>query len=149
MLTEFKSEYSHYFIDKWDRLQGEHKIWHGNGILASISIFVDHLQQGEYKEWHKNGQLAVQCYFVNDFRHGEYKSWYSNGKEHQSCFYVKGTQHGEFKWVSNDGYKLLNCFYVNGHRVPFKEIPRPQTPEELMMFKLKYDLQLLSTEGIC
>ena len=85
-----------------------------------------HCLQGEFKSWWSNGKLEVHCVYINDKRHGEFKQW--------------------------DSYGQLNvhCFYVDDEYVSFDEIPLPTTSEELMLFKLKYDLQLLSdTTSAC
>jgi len=46
-----------------------------------------HNVQGEYKVWHGNGQLKVYCIYKDNVLHGEYKSWYSDGQPQYHCFY--------------------------------------------------------------
>lgn len=106
-------------------------------------------KQGEFKQYWE-GVLGIQCFYVNDYEHGEYKVWYESGNQLEAHYiYKNGQLHGEYKEWYENGQLSLHFFYVNGEPVSFNEIPYPTTPEELMYFKLKYDLPLLPKEDKC
>lgn len=88
---------------------------------------------------------STQHFFVDEQarRQGEYKLWHDNGQLWVHCFYVDNNWDGEFKTWHNDGTLYNHCFYVNDTEVSFDEIPYPETEEDRMYFKLKYNLQLL------
>ena len=123
MLIEIKNKYEHYFEDNQGR------------------------KQGEYKTWWENGNLNRHGFYVNDVYHGEYKAFRANGKPFNHCFNVNGSTHGEYKSWREDGSVWEHCFYVDDREVSFDKIPYPITPEEVMLFKLKYNLQLLPVEN--
>ena len=120
MLKEVKTKNEHYFVDTLDRIQGE------------------------YKRVNESGQLCKQCFYVDDKVHGEFTLWDSDGLIWKQCCFINGRVRGECRvWKYLIGE--YDCyFFVDGNRVSFDEIPLPTTMEELMLFKLKYDLQLLS-----
>lgn len=68
---------------------------------------------------------------------------------HYHCFMTgEGKCHGEFKQWEN-GKLIKHCFYVNHIETSFDEILYPQTPEDRLYFKLKYNIPLLPVETIC
>lgn len=79
-----------------------------------------------------------------DQKQGEYKSWWSHDYRSVHCFYLNDKKHGEYKYWNYSGQLAIHCFYVDGDPVRFSEIPYPKTNKELMLFKLKYDLSLIS-----
>ena len=119
MLREITNKHQHYFRDEKGLYQGEFKTWRKDGTLWAHGIYVDGKVHGEYKRWWANGERSEHSFYRNDKHHGEYKSWHENGQ------------------------LQYHCFFVNGTEVSFDEIPYPTTPEERMLFVLKYDLQLL------
>ena len=125
MLRETKTEYYHFFEDEKGHKQGVYKVTWSNGHLMVLGFCINDHFVGEYKSWHRNGQLETYCYYAHDMRHGEYREWRASGS------------------------LVKHCFYVNNKEVTFNEISYPKTPEELMLFKLKYDLQLLPVEQTC
>ena len=125
MLREIKTDTEHYFEDEHGRIQGEYKQWWDTGQLWEHSYYVDSQRQGEYKEYYENGTLKFHL------------------------FYNKGWYHGEYKECWADGQILSHCFYVNDKKKSFKILPLPVTPEERMLFLLKYDLPLLPVEMKC
>lgn len=149
MLREIKNQFIHLFKDEQDRKQGELKIWHNNGQLEEHCFYIDNMLQGEFKHWYDNGTLSEHCFYVDNVRDGEYKEWWANGQLEEHCFYVNGDLHGEFKQWDEEGELLEHCFHIEGEHVCFVRIPYPNTEEDRMYFKLKYDLQLLPVEQTC
>lgn len=125
MLREFNLKNVHYFVDDRNRYQGEFKRWWDNGQIMQHLFYIDGKKHGEFKTWHKNCRPWRHCFFINDRVHGECKEWYV------------------------DGQIRSHCFYNDGEQVSFEEIPYPTTPEDLMYFKLKYNLLLLPVETKC
>ena len=122
MLREVITERVHYFLNE-------------NGLY-----------HGEYRDWHKNGRQWEKSYYINGGLFGEFKLWDEDGQLVQHCFYKDSSLHGECKTWNSSGEIELHLFYVDGKSI---EIDYPKTDEELMLFKLKYDLQLLPVEHTC
>lgn len=120
MLTEFKTDRLRYFVDEQGRRQGECREWYQNGTIYMICNYVDNLREGLCKRWCDDGEICYICFYKNGKAHGEYREWDDYGKVR------------------------LNFFCVDGRDIYFDEIPYPKTDEDLMYFKLKYDLPLIS-----
>ena len=147
MLTEIKNSRHHYFIDEKRRAQGEYRQWNPNtGHLSHQYFLINGNQQGEYKSWHANCHPWIFCFYRDHKEHGEYKEWYENGILEKHCFYDNGKLHGEYREIYTTGKIKSHCFYVNDKKISFKELPCPTTPEERMLFTLKYDIPLLPLE---
>ena len=64
MLTEYKDDTRHYFIDAQGRYQGEAKWW-DNGNMWGHCFFVDDAYHGERKRWHEDGTLLYHDFWVH------------------------------------------------------------------------------------
>lgn len=94
------------------------------------------------------GAEIIQCHIDEQGRiQGEYK--WNTAQLKYRCFYVNNIRHGEYMSCYHTGHICWHCFYVDGKDVSFDKIPYPTTPEERMLFMLKYDLQLLPVEIKC
>lgn len=89
MLTEYKDNHVHYFVDERGMLQGTHITWdYANpGIIRDIRHYVDNVQQGEHKRWYRDGNLAIHDFFVDGRLHGEYKFFWEDGTIKEHGFY--------------------------------------------------------------
>ena len=65
MLTEYKSDWTHYFIDTQGRFQGEYKSWHSKGNMCEHCFYVDSKLHGERKRWHEDGTLWSHRFYID------------------------------------------------------------------------------------
>ena len=65
MLTEYKNDFHHYFIDAQCRYQGEAKWW-DNGQIREHFFYVDGKRHGECKVWDEDGTLRRHEFWDND-----------------------------------------------------------------------------------
>lgn len=148
MLKEIKNDKWHYFEDKQGRMQGEYTSWHFSNQIEIKCFYVDGNLRGEFKSWWSNGERRRHCIYVDNELHGKYMSWHSNRQPWIHCFYDNSKIHGEYKNYWESGKLYRHCFYVNGDEISFDKIPYPETEEDCMYFKLKYNLPLLP-ETVC
>ena len=64
MLTEYKTDRHHYFLDAQGRFQGEYKSWYVNGTLWEHSFFVNGRLHGERKWWDEDGTLWSHRFYI-------------------------------------------------------------------------------------
>ena len=64
MLTEYKNDFHHYFIDAQCRYQGEAKWW-DNGNMWNHCFYVDDAYHGERKWWNEDGTLRHHDFWVH------------------------------------------------------------------------------------
>lgn len=143
MLQETRNLFSCYFLDMQGRRQGEYKSWYNNGQAERHCFYLNDMLHGEHKMWFENGQIREHSFLIDGNYHGEFKEWHENGQPSRHCFAVNNKRHGEYKSWDKDGRLRDHCFFVNDREKSFEEIPYPTTPEECMLFTLKYNLQLL------
>lgn len=149
MLTETRNDICHFFTDEHNWYQGEYKSMYKNGQLYRHCFYIDDKLNGECKVWHEDGNIWAHATYVDNNKHGKYIQWHDNGNIRVCCFFDNGVLHGKYDLYWRDGIKKQHCFYVNGKYTPFEEISYPTTEEELLYFKLKYNLPLLPVETKC
>ncbi len=90
MLTEFKTEYEHYFVDERDLLQGKYIHFYENGNIFSMCHMVDNILHGEYTDFYKNGQIWEHAFYHHGDYHGEYMRYSDTGVLRKHTFYYRG-----------------------------------------------------------
>ena len=64
ILTEYKTDRHHFFLDAKGRYQGEAKWW-DNGNMWGHCFFVDGQCHGERKIWNEDGTLMQHYFYVH------------------------------------------------------------------------------------
>ena len=93
MLTEYKDDTRHYFIDAQGRYQGEAKWW-DNGNMWGHCFYIDDKCHGERKIWDPDGTLRSHEFYVN----GElYRDIIENPVDEKDKFIISLETGG--KWI--------------------------------------------------
>lgn len=124
MLTEFKSDSEHYYVDESGIKQGVYERFREDGSLFMTAFYVDNRIQGMYKEWWSNGQLREWGIVVEYCWAGEVKCWNANGQLNTHNF-LKG------------GEEFIDEI------VPLVKDIENITPEERTIIKIKFDIDIL------
>jgi antitoxin component YwqK of YwqJK toxin-antitoxin module len=106
---------------------GQHTLWHPNGVKKGQGRFEHGQKQGPWTWWHEsgqkrwegsyrddrpeglerswfeNGELEYEGTFEADQREGEWRRFYDNGRPAVQGRYVGGLREGEFRYWSYDG----------------------------------------------
>jgi uncharacterized protein len=110
---------------KKGKLNGEFKLWYGNGKLKTSGFKQDTLQLVEWKEYDKDGKLIGQASFDDmgklKYADGIVIDYFKNFSIKSKKTYVKGIQEGEanyYNWKPLDNGQNNICFkkenYKNG-----------------------------------
>lgn len=98
-----------------DKKQGSWVEYYPNGIVKTITAYVDGKKEGIYLEMNASGQVVKRCNFHNDVREGEYREYeYATVKEER--FYKAGKLEGIVKIFYPDGKVMEEGNYANGVR---------------------------------
>lgn len=121
-------------------LEGNWVEYHPNGLVKSITSYVDGKKEGLMIELNNSGQLEKKMTYHNDMLHGEYKEfkytvvkeernyqngklegltkvYYDNGKIMEEGAYKNGTRDGVSKWYDQEGNVTIEYEYKNGQLV--------------------------------
>ncbi len=111
--------------------------YYSNGLVRSVTPYVNGKREGMAFELSNNGQLEKRIQYHNDQLHGEYrefrytsvkeernyqngkleglvKIYYDNGKIMEEGTYENGTRHGLSKWYDQDGNVTIEYEYEKG-----------------------------------
>lgn len=117
--------------------------YHPNGIVKSVTSYVDGKKEGMALEISNSGQLEKRMQYHNDQLHGDYrefryttmkeqrnyrngklegtvKIYYDDGKIMEEGAYQNGTRHGVSKWYDQDGNVTIEYEYESGELVKNK-----------------------------
>ncbi|MDX1627200.1 MAG: toxin-antitoxin system YwqK family antitoxin [Fulvivirga sp.] len=127
-----------------DYLDGErHGSWtefHKNGLVKSVTSYINGVKQGPHVEIGERGQLEIKAYYHANELHGKWIKYersrileerpYKNGKLHgivkiyyptgtimEESPYVEGQRHGVAKWYDQNGIETIRYTYKNGELV--------------------------------
>ena len=147
MLREIKTDTELYFLDEFDRLQGEYKSFWTKGIQAVSIQYLDGIRHGEYKAWTESGKISRLSYHRRGQLHGELKHWHTNGLLREHSFYWENQRHGQFRYWNPIGKPSMDTFYQNDNnitrqiRAVVKDIDNINDLERLMI-KLKFGIDI-------
>lgn len=114
--------------------------YHPNGVVRSVTTYVDGQKQGAMLTIDDRGQLQTRSYYHNGVLHGDYivynrtrikeerhyitgklegalKKYYDNGKIMEESYYKNGLMHGMAKWYDQEGNVTIEYEYDNGKLV--------------------------------
>ncbi|MEM7550056.1 MAG: toxin-antitoxin system YwqK family antitoxin [Bacteroidota bacterium] len=87
--------------------------YHSNGLVKSITSFVEGKKQGVQVTLNDRGDLETKAYYHNDLLHGEWVQYkYTRVKEER--FYLGGKREGESKKYHDNGKIMEESTYKNG-----------------------------------
>ena len=61
------TNFRHFYVDEYDRYQGEFKEFFGTGELGYHCYYVDHRVHGEYRTYNKYGKLLEHSIYINGY----------------------------------------------------------------------------------
>lgn len=114
--------------------------FHPNGLVKSITPYVDGKKEGLAAEMNTTGVLEKRVMYHNNLRHGEYKEFtyatvkeerfyqfdklegtvkifYPDGKIMEEGAYKNGTRDGLSRWFNQEGKMTIEYEYKNGELV--------------------------------
>jgi antitoxin component YwqK of YwqJK toxin-antitoxin module len=104
-----------YYFGKSDDLyyHGNFKEYYKN-ILKNECIYKDDKLDGNYKEYHNNGVILRDCNYLNGILNGSYKEFYVNENRRIECNYINGNIDGKYIEYNSDGEIKKLLIYTNG-----------------------------------
>ncbi|UII28071.1 hypothetical protein LVD15_06495 [Fulvivirga maritima] len=131
-------------VEQGDLLNG-HKVgnwtaFYTNGVVKSVTGYVDGVMQGMHIEMGQRGEIEKRCYYHNGQLHGDYvvynrnrikeektyengllqgvaKSYYDNGTLMEESPYSDGKRDGLSRWYDQEGNVSIEYEYDNGELV--------------------------------
>lgn len=127
-------------ITQRGKREGNWVEYHSNGMIKSITSYVNDKMEGVRVELSNNGQLEKKMTYHNDQLHGDYKEYrystvkeerfyqqgklegtvkiyYDNGKIMEEGAYKKGTRDGISRWYDQDGNVTIEYEYNEGQLI--------------------------------
>ena len=123
-----------------------------NGMIKTITDFVEGKLNGIHTEFNDRGQLEVKAYYVNNvldgprykYRFGKvvedsfyvngqldgvYKTYHNNGKLNQESNFKNGVREGKAIYFDDKGIKIMEYEYKNGEIASGGKVDPPSATE--------------------
>ncbi|MBL3654721.1 toxin-antitoxin system YwqK family antitoxin [Fulvivirga sediminis] len=123
-----------------DKKTGNWTTFYANGVVKSVTGYVDGVMQGMHVELGQRGEIEKRSYYHNGQLHGDYvvynrnrikeektyengllqgvaKSYYDNGTLMEESPYTDGKRNGISRWYDQEGNVSIEYEYDNGELV--------------------------------
>lgn len=96
---------------------GAEQIWHSNGQMSSLRVYLKNVKAAKHKGWWSNGKKKFEYVFNNEGAYsGIIKEWFETGQLYREFNYVNGQEEGSQKMWKLNGDIRANYVVKNGER---------------------------------
>ena len=96
------------------KLNGERKIFFGDGTPEIIEQYVNDVIHGSYKVYHPNGSIHIEAEYIEGKMQGELKRYYDSGEIMEEVVMKDNEENGPFKEYFKNGNLHWEGTFLNG-----------------------------------
>lgn len=122
-LIEHKTYYddkqlkAHWFTRDFESKQyihGEYTIYHENGVIESITHYIDNVMCGKQISYFFSGGIKHICYYSNNQLQGHYVKYHENGTINEKSYYINGVLFGQVLKYYDNGKLQIDEWFDHG-----------------------------------